>query len=129
VKEPRWISLEIAHAVHTSMIAQHGGDASVRDAGVLESGLMRPRNRFNYGTHDIHELAAGYAFGVIRNHPFVDGNRRTGFMLAAVFLSINGWELTAPEDQAVEYTLGLAAHEIGEKRYAAWLRINTKELD
>ena len=125
MSEPLWLDLSTALGIHEMMIAQYGGSSGVRDMSVLESGLMRPRNRFHYGTEDLHELAGGYAFGVVRNHPFVDGNKRTGFMLSAVFLELNGWELTAPEAEAVTFTLGLADHTVSEKRYGDWLRDNS----
>ncbi len=103
------------------MLAQYGGLDGVRDEGLLESALNRPRHLHGYGGPTLCELAASYAGGVIRNHPFNDGNKRTGFMLAAAFLEINGTRLTATEEEVYRQTLTFAAGEIDEARYAEWL--------
>src|SRR6516225_1415779 len=109
------------------MLAQHGGLAGVRDEGLLESALSKPQNLFTYGSPTITEMAASYARGVILNHPFLDGNKRTGFMVAAVFLEVNGYEVTATEESVVENTLALAAGSLKEKDYAAWLKENSRK--
>ena len=109
-------------AMHDEQIAEHGGSLGVRDAGLLASALARPQNQAAYGDPSVFDLAAAYAFGIIRNHPFVDGNKRTGFLAAYVFLSLNGWELTASEIEAVVTVLALATGDIGEADFAAWLR-------
>ena len=121
MSEPVWLEREDALGIHDLMLAQHGGLAGVRDEGMLESALARPKNLHAYGTESIPALAAGYASGVVKNHPFLDGNKRTGFMLAATFLELNGFELTASEESVVIQTLGLAASEVTEEQYAAWL--------
>ena len=124
MKEPAWITREECLAIHEMMLAQHGGLAGVRDEGLLESALSKPKNLFAYAKPTHAEMAASYAAGIIINHPFFDGNKRTGFMVAAVFLDVNGYELTATEESVVENTLGLTAGMLKEKGYAAWLKDN-----
>jgi death-on-curing protein len=106
------------------LIAEHGGSPGLRDEGLLESALARPVNLLAYGDPDLPAPAAAYAAGIIANHPFVDGNKRSGFAAAATFLDRNGFELTASEVAATRMTLGLAASEVSEDQYAAWLRAN-----
>jgi death-on-curing protein len=103
------------------MLAQHGGLDGVRDEGLLESALNRPRHMRGYGRPSACELAASYAGGFIRNHPFNDGNKRTGIMLAAAFLELNGFLITAPEEDVHRQTLAFAAGETDEVGYADWL--------
>ena len=129
MKEPLWIDREDALAIHDMMLAQHGGAAALRDEGMLESALNRARHLYAYRKPDVHALAAAYAKGTVQNHPFVDGNKRTGFMLAAVFLEVNGWMLTASEESVVEHALGLAARKISETAYAKWLRKNSRPAE
>lgn len=126
MKEPDWITREDALAIHDMMLAQHRGLTGLRDEGMLESALSRPRQLKAYGKPDLHALAAAYAKGIVQNHPFGDGNKRTGFLLAAVFLEVNGWTLTASEESVVEQTLGLAARKVREEAYAEWLRENSR---
>lgn len=127
MSEPRWLELDECLAIHELMLAQHGGLAGIRDAQLLDSALAKPRNRFAYERVPKSDLAASYAAGVIRNHPFLDGNKRTGFMLAAAFLELNGWEFVASEASVVEQTLGLAAGEVSEAEFAVWIGANAKE--
>lgn len=108
-------------AIHEELLKRFGGGAGVRDEGMLESALHRPVHLFRYAGPTLFELAAAYAVGVVKNHPFVDGNKRAGFMAAYVFLGINGQQLVAPEEEAVLRTLALAAGELSEDAYAAWL--------
>lgn len=129
MKTPLWLDRVDALAVHDMILAQHGGGAGLRDEGLLESALHRPRQMFVYGKPDIHSLAAGYAKGIIQNHPFVDGNKRTGFMLAAVFMEANGWRLNSSEESVVIHTVALASREITEAAYARWLRENSQAPD
>jgi len=126
VKEPLWIDREDVLAIHDMMLAQHGGMVGLRDAGLLESGLNRPRQIFAYEKPTLHQLAAAYAHGIVQNHPFLDGNKRTGFMAAATFLEVNGLEFTATEADVVIATLALADRKMSEKEYAAWLHANSK---
>lgn len=111
---------------HDEALAAHGGASGVRDIGLLESALARPKNLFAYGEHDIAALAAAYAFGIVRNHPFVDGNKRTAFMTAVFFLELNGHRFMANEVEATLRTLALAASEIDEAEFAVWLRENVQ---
>lgn len=126
MKEPVWLNREDAVAIHEMMLSQHGGLDGVRDEGMLASALGKPQNRFAYGDPDLTDLAASYVAGVVLNHPFLDGNKRTGFMLAAAFLDLNGLELTATEQDVVEHTIALAAGTIKEPAYAAWLKHHSK---
>jgi len=128
VTEPVWLDREDALGIHDMLLAQHGRLAGVRDNELRESALARPRNHHAYGETSMHVLSAMYAAGVIRNHPFVDGNKRTGFMLAAMFLELNGWELTASEESVVMKTFGLASGDIWEEEYAAWLEEDSRRL-
>ena len=127
MKEAAWITREECLAIHEMMLAQHGGLAGVRDEGLLESALSRPQNLFAYAKPSCNKMAASYAAGIILNHPFLDGNTRTGFMIAAVFLEVNGYEFTATEESVVENTLALAAGHVKEKEYAAWLKENSRK--
>jgi death-on-curing protein len=127
VKAPRWLDRAECSAIHDLMLAQYGGLGGVRDESLLESALAKPQNRFAYENAAITDLAASYAAGIVHNHPFFDGNKRTGFMLGATLLELNGWQFTAPEIEVVEQTLGLAANAIDEKQYAIWLAANAKK--
>ena len=125
MKEPVWVLPEVVHALHERLLSEFGGATGVRDAGMLESALSRPSNQFSYGSPSIPELATAYAFGLVRNHPFVDGNKRIGFATAVLFLELNGYRFTAPEVDATVQTLALAAHALDEAGYAAWLKANS----
>ncbi len=126
--EPRWLDRRIVVALHDVQLVRHGGAGGIRDAGLLESALARSRNLYSYGETDHCVLAAAYASGIVRNHPFVDGNKRTAFVTAALFLQENGLRLTAPEAEAVVMTLGLASGEMPEEGFAAWLRDRTEPV-
>ena len=125
--EPVWIDRQAIELLHDESLAEHGGLPGLRDANLLESALARPRNLLGYeGVEDIARLAASYAFGLARNHPFVDGNKRAAFIAAALFIRLNGARLSADQVDAYETTLRLAAGEIGEAEFAAWIRGNIK---
>jgi death on curing protein len=126
MNEPRWVLRETVLALQERLLAEFGGLAGIRDAGLLDSALARPQQRASYGHPDVFELAAAYAFGLVRNHPFLDGNKRIGFATAVVFLELNGWTFTAAEVDAVVQTLALAAGALDEPGYAAWLRENSR---
>jgi death-on-curing protein len=113
--------------MHERLLAEHGGSAGVRDDGLLESALGRPQNLFAYEKPTIFDLAAAYACGIIRNHPFVDGNKRPGFMAAYLFLGRNGVELTAAENDVVVKTLAVAAGRLSDREFAVWLSENSKQ--
>jgi death on curing protein len=127
MKQPAWITREECLAIHEMMLAQHGGLAGIRDEGLLESALAKPQNSFAYVQASFCEMAASYAAGIIRNHPFLDGNKRTGFMAAAVFLEVNGYTLRASEESVVESTVALAEGKLNEAGYAAWLEANAEK--
>ncbi|MEK7266297.1 MAG: type II toxin-antitoxin system death-on-curing family toxin [Pseudomonadota bacterium] len=120
-----WLRRDALSALHAEQLAEHGGANGVRDEGLLESALARPENLAAYGEPDAFDLAAAYAFGIAKNHPFIDGNKRAGFMAAATFLALNGFELRASEQDVVETVLGLAASAISEAEFAAFLRENS----
>ena len=128
MKKPVWLDRAVCLAIHEMVLSQHGGLAGVRDEGLLESALEKPPNLLAYGSPTLAELAASYAAGIILNHPFIDGNKRTGFMLAATFLELNGQEFTASEESVVENTLALAAGKLKEAGYAAWLKTNLRKV-
>lgn len=126
MKEPEWVLREVVFAAHEQSLAQFGGSAGVRDEGLLDSALGKPLNLFAYGKAGLFELAASYAFGIVKNHPFIDGNKRTGFIVAVVFLELNGYEFQAGEVDATLQTLALAAGDISEAVFAGWLKANSK---
>ena len=117
-----WLLDEVVIAIHDEQIAVHAGGLGIRDAGLLSSALARPKHKADYGDPSVFDLAAAYAYGIIRNHPFVDGNKRTGFLVAYVFLNINGWELRSSEVEAVNAVLNLAAGEMDEPFFSDWLK-------
>ena len=120
--EPIWLDVEIALAIHDRQLAEHGGGNGVRDPGMLASALARPLNRWSYGDADLTFLAAAYAFGIARNHPFVDGNKRTAWVFARLFLALNGVELRFTPEDAIKAMLALAAGDLSEVEFADWLR-------
>lgn len=127
MSEPVWIEERDAIALHDRLLALDGGPAGVRDKGLLESALARPRQLHAYGkSPDAVDLATAYTAGIVRNHPFVDGNKRTGFILGALFLEMNGYRLTASEEDATQAVLGLAAGTLDETAFAVWMRANVK---
>ncbi len=128
MNEPRWLSKDLVLALHGELIAEYGGHAGVRDTGLLESALARPLHISTYGDPTLYELAAAYAVGIVRNHPFLDGNKRTGLAAADVFLQLNGRELTASEIEAVVVFQDLAAGELDEAVQAKWIEANAAEL-
>ncbi len=127
MKTPIWVERTAVLLLHDESIALHGGANGVRDIGLLESALARPQNLHAYGEGNAAALAAACAFGIIKNHPFIDGNKRIGFLAAALFLEANGARFVASEADTVMRTLALAAGEIGEAEFAAWLRENVRE--
>lgn len=124
-RTPRWISQSAVLALQEWLLALHGGASGVRDAGLLESALASPRNRFEYGESDLCALAAAYAFALTRNHPFVDGNKRIAFAVAGLFLEHNGVPVHASEAETVHAMRALAAGRLTEVEFAAWLRKDT----
>jgi death-on-curing protein len=121
MRAPIWVENEDCLAFHNELLAWFGGLEGIRDEGMLDSALNRPLQLCHYSEPSMFEMAAAYAAGLLKNHPFLDGNKRSGFMAAALFLEINGYKLQAPEEEAVIMTRDLAAGEIEEAAYAAWL--------
>jgi death-on-curing protein len=127
IKEPVWIDERDALAIHGRVLAQHGGAAGLRDQGLLQSALARPRQHYAYAeSPDIIELAALYTAGIVRNHPFLDGNKRTGFVIGILFLELNGYRFTASEEDAAQAILKLAEGAFDEAAYSGFLRGNAK---
>jgi death-on-curing protein len=122
----RWIRLHEAEAIHAEQIAEHGGLAGIRDRGLFESAMSRPENLAAYGDPDVCDLAAAYAFGLARNHPFADGNKRTAFVVSTAFMLLNGRDLIATEAEVVETFLKLAAGEMPAGELAIWLRAKSR---
>jgi len=129
VTEPRWLTKTGLVLLHDRSLALHGGSPGLRDEGLLESALARPLNRYGYeDVSDVIDLAATYAVGLSSNHPFIDGNKRTAFLAAGVFLEKNGLSLTADPVSATLTMLKVAAGEMDIDALAAWLRANVREL-
>jgi death-on-curing protein len=122
--EPRWLTLDAVIDMHAEQLAMFGGPEGIRDRGLLESALDRPRNKFAYGEDDLAALAAAYAFGLARNHPFIDGNKRIAFHALMVFLRVNGVRFAPPPPAATAIILALAAGEVGEEGLTRWIRDN-----
>lgn len=122
MKEPIWIPRETVLVIQELLLAEFGGAAGIRDEGLLESGLSRPLNRYACEKPTLFELAAAYAFGLVRNHPFLDGNKRISFVIAILFLELNGKTFGATEADAVVQTLALASGDLSEAEYSAWLK-------
>lgn len=125
----KWLGERLVLALHSEQLAQHGGAAGVRNLGLLQSALARPQNVAAYGDPDAPALAASYAFGIAKNHPFIDGNKRTAFTAAATFIELNGYEMTATEPDAVTAVLALAAGEMDEAAMAQWFHANSYMKD
>ena len=124
MSEPRWLTLDEVRAVHEKQLKRFGGPAGVRDSGALESALARPVNRFHYGETDLAALAASYAFGLARNHAFVDGNKRIAFLAMMVFLRLNGVRFAPDQASATAVILSLAAGDTSEEALTRWIRDN-----
>ncbi|WP_395675488.1 type II toxin-antitoxin system death-on-curing family toxin [Inquilinus sp.] len=118
----RWVGADLVHALHDRQLAEHGGPDGVRDPSAVESALARPLNLVAYGTPDAADLAAAYAFGLTRNHGFVDGNKRTAWVVARLFLADNGYRLRFEPAEAVRTVEALAAGSLDESQLAAWFR-------
>jgi death-on-curing protein len=127
--EPEWLDLGIVLDFHAEQLALFGGPDGLRDPGLLESALARPQNKFAYGESDLAALAAAYGFGIARNHPFIDGNKRTALASMIVFLNLNGLALAAPQEAATAIVLAMAAGEIGEDVLSRWLSSHVQPLE
>ncbi len=123
--EPIWVTEKLVMLVHDMLLAEHGGLSGVRDAGLLESALAKPQQLYRYEPESsLFELATAYSFGLAKNHPFVDGNKRIAFTVSAVFLDLNGKTLNAPEAEVVVFYEGLAGGKVAEVVLALWLESN-----
>jgi death-on-curing protein len=123
VKEPRWLTIQFVLSIQADQVRDHGGSLGLRDRGLLESALDRPRNRFHYDpAADLSELAAAYGFGIAKNHPFIDGNKRVAYQAMYLFLGLNGLRIDAPEEEVVTLILALASGILEEAELASWLR-------
>ena len=126
--KPVWVAKELVLAMHERLLAEHGGATGLRDDGMLDSALARPQQLLAYNEPDLYDLATAYVGGILRNHPFVDGNKRTAFMTAYVFLARNDLQLMASEVEAVQFVTALAANEVEETEFAGWLRDNCESV-
>ena len=122
MSEFKWLSTEAVLAMHARQLAEHGGGAGLRDAGLLDSALQHPLNKAGYGAPDVFDLAAAYAYGIARNHPFIDGNKRTALVASRSFLIINGYQITASKEDRLTTFLRLAAGEMPEDELGQWFR-------
>jgi death-on-curing protein len=126
-KEPLWIEERDALAIHDRLLAVHGGAPGLRDRGLLQSALARPRQHHAYAdSTDIVAMAALYTAGIVRNHPFVDGNKRTGFVVGILFLELHGFDFKTSEEDATQAVMNLAAGTLDESGYAVWMRANVR---
>jgi death on curing protein len=119
-----WLSRPLILAIHDEQLAEHGGASGLRDAGLLDSALARPLNRAGYDEPDVAELAALYAIAIARNHPFLDGNKRTAYVALETFLALNGSRFSVGDAEAVVMTLAMASGEIGDAEFTDWVRAN-----
>ena len=123
MKEPIWVLDNVVQAVHSLLLAEHGGDTGIRDEALLDSALSRPKQKFSYESKSsVFELAAAYSFGITKNHPFIDGNKRTAFTIGTLFLELNGYKLAAPEAAAAIAFESLAAGNLTEAKLAVWFK-------
>ena len=121
--EPTWLDRQMIETLHADQVLEHGGSLGIRDEGLLESALARPQQKWHYASGtDLATLAAAYAFGIAKNHPFVDGNKRAALVAAYTFLAVNDFELDAPEPEAVSMILGTADGSLSEEDLASWIR-------
>jgi death on curing protein len=128
MKDWVWLDREVMLAVHDEQLAEHGGIVGVRDMGLFESALSRPQNVAAYGEATVAALAASYGYGIARNHPFLDGNKRTAFVAVELFLVLNGYRLTADDAQCVLTMLDVAAGQISEAAFAQWIETHLASL-
>jgi death-on-curing protein len=127
VTEPRWIPLAVVMAIHEAQLAAHGGSVGVRDQGLLESALARPQQIFAYSEDPtLPRLATAYAFGLAKNHAFIDGNKRTAWVVCATFLEINGRRVTATQADVVTTMLGVADSSLTEEQFTEWIETNSR---
>ena len=119
---PIWIEEAVVIAIHRRQLAEHGGSDGIRDKGLLESALFRPKNQLAYGNPTIFNLAAAYGYGIAKNHPFVDGNKRTSYVVTRTFLKLNGYDIQASAIEKYQLWMGLADSQINETKLAKWIK-------
>ena len=129
MSEPFWICEDIAKAIHADQISQHGGSSGIRDENLLSASLARPRHLFAYGEPTLFDLAAAYGYGLAKNHPFIDGNKRAAFAVMATFLELNGYSLDVPEMDVVAVMEGLATDQENQDSLAKWLEENSVQSE
>lgn len=127
--DPKWVSVQVALSIHSAQLAEHGGIDGVRDLGLLESAMARPQHLASFGSPTLCESAASYGFGIARNHPFADGNKRTAFVVCLLFLAKNGLEVTATDADCIRVFWSLAAGELTESELAEWLVDHVRPRD
>ena len=125
---PVWIEESVVIAIHRRQLAEHGGTDGIRDRGLLESALFRPKNQLNYGTPNIFDLAAAYAYGIVKNHPFIDGNKRTSYVVVRTFLKLNGYDIQASAIEKYQTWIALANNQISEAELAKWIEEKSVKL-
>ena len=129
MNEPIWVLDQVVISVHKMLLSEHGGSPGLRDQSLLDSALARPRQLFSYAPESsIFELAASYGFGLARNHPFIDGNKRIAFTIAAIFLELNGFSFHAPESEVVIIFENLASGDFAEHELADWLKASSNSI-
>jgi death-on-curing protein len=127
-RQPRWLSRVVVDAIHADQLREHGGLSRVRDENALESALARPQHKWVYGNErNLPALAAAYAFGLVKSHPYRDGNKRIGFLALATFLGLNGFELTATDEDVVIEIVALASGQVSEEALARWARAHARK--
>lgn len=126
---PIWIEEAIVIVIHRRQLAEHGGGDGIRDRGLLESALFRPKNQFNYGSPSIFDLAAAYGYGIAKNHPFIDGNKRTSYVVMRTFLKLNGYDIQASQSEKYELWIRLADSQIDETDLAKWIESKSKAVE
>jgi death on curing protein len=127
-RQPRWLGRVVVDAIHEDQLREHGGLPGVRDENALESALARPQQKWAYGNErNLPALAAAHAFGLIKNHPYRDGNKRIGFLALATFLGVNGFELTATDEEVVIEIVALASGQVPEAALAQWARAHARK--
>ena len=127
MKRWTWLQRDVITAIHEQQLAEHGGGTGIRDEGLLQSALARPENLAAYAKHDFADLAAGYGWGISRNHAFIDGNKRTGFVAVELFLELNGYTLEASDAECVLTMLDVAAGHTTEAKFATWIREHARK--
>jgi len=127
--DPKWVSVQVALSIHSAQLAEHGGADGVRDLGLLESAMARPQHLASLGAPTLYELAASYGFGIARNHPFADGNKRTAFVVCLLFLAKNGLDVTATDADCIRVFWALAAGELTEAELAGWIMAHVSPRD